>query len=366
MRQRHQASVLGKENFSAHFSSPRLKPVTYNDTSSRNVNSHSIRSIAWNPHSTLVATGAANSALRVWNPEKNNVKHSTELKGHTSTIEKVAFNPSKDGELCSVSADGTVKFWDVRTKSCFNEIKGLGDAFTLAWAPDGQNLVVGNKADKLFLLSPTQSTPLASYQQPIQTNQIAFCWGGEKLFVTTGLGTTRILSFPSFEPLYRLNYLKDTRTDGSGRGGGDGGRDSVSSDTLEEQLKQLGAEFSLAGHTSSCLSVELQPSGRYLATGGSDSIIALWDTTDWICQRTLTHLEGPVRSISFTFDGSYICGGSEEGSGIDIIHTETGDRVHSFKTVGPTPVVSWAHTRYVMAYSDAGSLRTIGIDFDRK
>jgi WD40 repeat protein len=34
--------------------------------------------------------------------------------------------------------------------------------------------------------------------------------------------------------------------------------------------------FSLNGHTSSCLSVAMQPTARYLATGGSDSIIALW------------------------------------------------------------------------------------------
>jgi THO complex subunit 3 len=79
------------------------------------------------------------------NPEKPHVKFSTELKGHLAGIEKVAFNPTKDAELCSVSNDGTVKFWDVRSKTCFNEVKGLGYAFTLVWAPDGQTLLVGNK-----------------------------------------------------------------------------------------------------------------------------------------------------------------------------------------------------------------------------
>lgn len=81
----------------------------------------------------------------VGNPEKPNVRFSTELKGHAAPIEKVAFNPVKDAELCSVSSDGVVKFWDVRTKNCVNEVKGLGDAFTLAWHPDGETLVVGNK-----------------------------------------------------------------------------------------------------------------------------------------------------------------------------------------------------------------------------
>jgi THO complex subunit 3 len=93
------------------------------------------------------------------------------------------------------------------------------------------------------------------------------------VFATTGEGKTRILSYPDFEPVFRFDYLANS-----------------------EHGK--GEEFMLTGHTSSCVAAELQPNGRYLATGGTDSIIALWDTTDWICQRTISKLGGPVRSIS--------------------------------------------------------------------
>lgn len=177
-----------------------------------------------------------------------------------------------------------MKFWDVRTKACFNEVKGLGDAFTLVWAPDGQSLLVGNKVspcgsllerplipvktDNIFILSPTQPTPISSHQQLTQTNQIAFCWSGKKIFVTTAEGRIRILSYPDLEPVLHLSYGNEPN------------------------------EFELNGHTSSCLTADLQPTGRYLATGGSDSIISLWDTTDWICQRTITRMVGPVRSLS--------------------------------------------------------------------
>ncbi|KAJ0386326.1 hypothetical protein COL922a_004605 [Colletotrichum nupharicola] len=147
------------------------------------------------------------------NPEKPNVRFSTDLKGHSAPIEKVAFNPVKDAELCSVSNDGVVKFWDVRSKTCINEIKGLGDAFTLAWAPDGESLVVGNKTDNIFVLSPTQSTPVASHQQPGQTNQIAFCWSGKKIFLTTGEGKTRILTYPDFQPAFQLDYGTEPQDD---------------------------------------------------------------------------------------------------------------------------------------------------------
>lgn len=62
----------------------------------------------------------------------------------------MAFNPVKDAELASVSSDGVVKFWDVRTKAVINEVKGLGDAFTLVWHPDGESLIVGNKVCDLL------------------------------------------------------------------------------------------------------------------------------------------------------------------------------------------------------------------------
>lgn len=186
-----------------------------------------------------------------------------------------------------MSSDGVVKFWDVRTKACVNEVKGLEDAFTLAWAPDGQTLVVGNKvsvclslftheasnvhflpqSDKIFVLSPTSPTPISSHQQSVNTNQISFCWSGERVFVTTSEGKIRILSYPDFEPILRVAYGEQE-------------------------------EFQLTGHTSSCLTAELQPIGRYLATGGSDSIIALWDTQEWICRRTIVSMVGSVKSIS--------------------------------------------------------------------
>lgn len=191
------------------------------------------------------------------------------------------------------------------------------------------------QADNLYALSPTQSTPISSHQQPVQTNQVTFCHSGKKIFVTTGEGRVKILSYPDFKPILYTSHDPST-------------------------------PFTLNGHTSSCLSIEMQPTARFLATGGSDSILALWDTTDWICQRTLIDMVGPVRSISFSFDGSFVVGGSDEGSGLEIAHTETGDYVHNLKTAGPCPVVAWHPSRYWLAYTDLGSLKIVGVDPERK
>lgn len=61
-----------------------------------------------------------------------------------------------------------------------------------------------------------------------------------------------------------------------------------------------------------------------------------------------------------------MAGGSDEGTGIECYHVESGERIHTFKTASPSPVVAWAPMRYQLAYSDLGQLRIIGIDLDAK
>ncbi len=46
-----------------------------------------------------------------------------------------------------------------------------------------------------------------------------------------------------------------------------------------------------AAHVGGCVALALDPRGRYLASGGLDSIINMFDLNDWICARTITICE---------------------------------------------------------------------------
>lgn len=165
---------IAKDRFSALFSN--LKTQTYHDPTIRGPGSHtykthhyissgtdppncSIRTIAWNPTGHLIATGSADRTLRIWNPEKPQVKNSTELKGHTAAIERVAWNPVKEAELASVSSDGTCKFWDVRSKTCTASVPLGGEGLTIAWSGDGSTVLAGRKArQSLFTYATCELT----------------------------------------------------------------------------------------------------------------------------------------------------------------------------------------------------------------
>ncbi|KAL1996605.1 hypothetical protein VTN49DRAFT_7470 [Thermomyces lanuginosus] len=355
----NQRRFIHKDRFGYVFG--LLRTQSYLDPAARGPGSHTIRTLAWNPTGQLIATGAADRTIRIWNPERAHARYSTELRGHSAGIEQVVFNPVRDAELASCAADGTVRFWDVRSKTCVSRLDVGGEAFTLAWSADGRVLLVGRKDDTLVPISvespsnPTTNgetnpsstyTVLPGHPQPVQTNATTFSHYVPPsstadssssdyeldLFVTTGEGTVKILSYPSFKTRHILN-----------------------------------------AHSSSCLSLALAPTGRYLAVGGSDALISLWDTTDWVCRRTMSSENGgAVRGVSWSFDGRFLCGACDEpgtsGSGLEIYHAETGDTVHTVQTGSSgVPAVAWHPTRYWLAYSttaegpgNPGGLKIVG------
>lgn len=161
----------------------------------------------------------------------------------------------------------------------------------------------------------------------MQTNNCVFDWSGQSLYVTNGDGCVKGLDYPSFEPRLTLN-----------------------------------------AHTSSCYAISMSPSGEYLAAGGGDALVSLWDTQEWICVRTFELTKEPVKSVDFSFDGSYITAGAnasddkEEKKQLKIAHVETGDVVHTIDLGGTSAAhVAWHPCRYILAYSAEGAgLRIVG------
>jgi WD40 repeat protein len=97
--------------------------------------------LAGSPDGRWIALGSTdkNKPLRLWNPKKGGM---TDLSGHSGPVNALAF--STDGHrLLSVSADGTVRLWDLTTmqgKSLSSEpIKGRNPC--AAFAPDGRRAV---------------------------------------------------------------------------------------------------------------------------------------------------------------------------------------------------------------------------------
>ncbi len=83
-----------------------------------------------------------------------------------------------------------------------------------------------------------------------QIDQATFNHTGELIYLSGGSGSISILDYPSMEYLDRV-----------------------------------------MGHTKACLSIGVDGRGRYIASGGSDALVNIWDIQDWICVRTIANAE---------------------------------------------------------------------------
>ena len=73
-----------------------------------------VRVVAWNVTGTRLASGSNDKTIRVWNPEKPEVRYSIQLKGHTHVVDQLCWDPTNPDQLVSASHDKTIRFWDYR------------------------------------------------------------------------------------------------------------------------------------------------------------------------------------------------------------------------------------------------------------
>jgi THO complex subunit 3 len=110
-----------------------------------------LRTLTWSPLGTQIATAHIAKFIKIWDPEKTRAPIA-EFVFRGEKAEKVLYHPSGEPEIATVGEDGMVRFFDVRAKSATGEVKAGGACFTLAWSPDGNELVVGKKVhDQVFI-----------------------------------------------------------------------------------------------------------------------------------------------------------------------------------------------------------------------
>jgi WD40 repeat protein len=66
------------------------------------------------------------------------------------------------------------------------------------------------------------------------------------------------------------------------------------------------------GHSDLVTSLAISPNGRWMATGGFDKTIILWEAATGYQLLTLTGHDARVQSISFSLDGRWLASGSDD------------------------------------------------------
>ncbi|CAG8629832.1 7598_t:CDS:2, partial [Ambispora leptoticha] len=279
-----------------------------------------VRTVAWNSDGSKLASGSVDKTVRLWHPDLPT--NSERLTGHTDSVDQLCWSPQSNHLLATASGDKTVRFWDTRNNRCVNVTNTTGENINIAWSGNGETVAVGDKDDQITFIDTrhingrrefkVKKTYKESAENHEEINEISWSMDCKNFFITTGSGAVKVFDWPSM--------------------------------VFHQEAK---------AHTANCYCIDFDPKGRYWATGGADALVCLFDY-EMIGIRSYDSLHFPVRTLSFTHDGTYLASASEdEHIIITNVLTEQKENQEAFRipTKAATNSVAWNPKNYLLAYA---------------
>lgn len=292
------------------------------------VHSSKVHTIDWNCDGKRLASGSFDKSVVTFYLDKDKLTKDHVFRGHADSVDQLCWHPTHPDILATASGDKTVRLWDARSKKFLASINTKGENINICWSPDGQTIAVGNKEDLLtFIDYKTHKTKLEEHFK-FEVNEISWNKTGNLFFITSGQGSVHIFSYPEWKLVKAIQ-----------------------------------------AHPANCICIEFDPTNHYFAIGSADALVSLWKLKDMVCVRTLSRLEWPVRTLSFSHDGKMIASASEDLM-VDVAEVETGEKIVEIPCESPTFTVSWHPKRFLLAYAcddkydrerDAGTLKLFGL-----
>lgn len=255
--------------------------------------------VAFSPDGELLATGARDGTLALWNPSSG--AQVGKLGGHNAAILDLAFAP--DGHLlASAAADGSVRLWSPTERTMVAGLAGHRAAVTsLAFAPDGA-MVYGAAADgsvrAWFVADGQPALAFDGHERgatfaAVTSPGLVVTAGADGHLRSWRLGGARALLAPA-ELTGAIAFSPDGAV--------------VAAGAVDHRVHRFRLETgqplpALAGHTADVGGIAFSPDGALIATAGDDGSARLWRTADGQPLSSLLGHKGPVEAVAFAPGG---------------------------------------------------------------
>ena len=253
------------------------------------------------------------------------------LDGHSRAVGSVHFSPNGQF-IASAACDNTVKVWAAQPPPAFLSLEGHDQTvWTIAFSPDGRYLATGSLDLTAKIWNATNGAMMQSLPVDFPVVALAFNPSGDRLLTVGHNHTACIWKVTPAVP--------------------ESGTQAPVGATGDEPLR-------LNGHNGSVLAVAWSPDGRWIATGGKDNLIILWEaSTGRECRRFRGHTN-QVLALAFSPDHCLLASGSEDTT-VRLWNLDSG-RCAQVLTNPHCPILSLAfspHGRLLASGGEDGTAR---------
>lgn len=325
----------------------------------------SVRCLGWSTDARRLASGGTDKVVRVWTPERSLAERSSiELKGHTDTVDALAWDPTHPERIATASSDKTVRLWDIRSQTATMTTQTPGANINLTFHPKGHLIVVGNREDVLSLIDVRAGGKILGTVKPSppnsneEINEMTWNNSGSIFAASTGTGYVRILDARSHNDVEAPKVASESASAKAiqpavrGEAAGSQTNGTEASAQTSSETIPWNSVHTVVAHTATIFCTQFDPLGRYLATASADSTVACWTVPEfhshWMSGKDLNY---PPRSLGFSHDGEFLAAGGEDpfvwiGSVVD------GSTVHKIPTQSMTiNALAWNPAKYLLAYA---------------
>ena len=236
------------------------------------------------------------------------------LSANAGAVWSVGFNPAGD-TLAMAAEDGTVRVWDIRTKSIKSTFPAhRGVIWVAQYSHDGSVLATAGDEGFIKLWNPSKSEPVQQFKHPNAVRGLALARDGRTLYAGDREGGVKVWSLDSTEPVAQTNLpaaVYSVALSPDEQVLANAGSDKV---VRLCNAKTLTQKLPLEGHSGPVYSVAFNHDGTRLASVGWDRQVRLWDTgTGDLVQKWEAHA-GDVWTIAWSPDGSQVVTGGHDAS----------------------------------------------------
>ncbi len=335
-------------------------------------NNSPVNSVAWNPGGTLLASATRGNGRIVVRDLRTGGKVIRDFRGQGS-ISCVRWRPDGD-VIASASTDGTVKLWNVKSKSAaITTLVQPDQVPALAWSPDSTKLATGSRrtaawiwdmdsggtpmllrggytpwtsavvwnpqgtqlafggADGFEVWEPTAAVPVWQVKESVGGIS-AMAWSPDSKQIAT-VGSNAKLSFwnsATGKPLRSLDLPRSGSTSLSWSPDGRNLATGVGREIYVWDFPTLTQKRILSGHTDGVNCLAWRADSVQLASGSADTSAKIWDVRSGREISTLLGHAAPVSSVVWSPDATRLATGSSDLS-LKIWEPVSGMQICSFE-----------------------------------